>query len=123
MVPALIALGAYLFTVPAWSGHTLTAGQEKALESWLELHTNFRVATDADCECSDDIQQMRAGGISEPVPSAGLACLGKANGGSQPLAKNTIPQHGDLGRGLEEDRQESARRPTDDGGDETGYRP
>jgi hypothetical protein len=65
---ALISLGACLFTVPAWSGHTLTAGQEKALESWLALHTTFRVATDADCECSDDIQQMRAGGVSEPVP-------------------------------------------------------
>ena len=65
-----ISLGAWLFSVPAWSGHTLTETQEKALQSWLARHPNYRAAIDADChECSDEINETKAGTDGwEPVP-------------------------------------------------------
>lgn len=47
--------------LPAWCGHTLTQGQQKILDAWLSQHPTYREATDADCDCSDDIQQMRTG--------------------------------------------------------------
>jgi hypothetical protein len=58
------------FVVPAWAGHTLTPQEQKIVASWLLGHPHFRVATDGDCDCSDDIQQMKAGdgGIWRPVP-------------------------------------------------------
>jgi hypothetical protein len=46
---------------PAWGGHTLTSQEQKILETWLARHSEFRVATDADCDCAEDIQQMRTG--------------------------------------------------------------
>jgi hypothetical protein len=56
--------------LPAWCGHTLTAQEQKALEGWLARHAEFRVATDEDCDCADDIKQMKvgAGGAWKPVP-------------------------------------------------------
>jgi hypothetical protein len=66
----------YLLTVclvlgaPAWSGHTLTAQEQKVLRSWLAQHPGYRIATDEDCGCADDIKQMKAGwgGAWKPVP-------------------------------------------------------
>jgi hypothetical protein len=54
----------------AWCGHTLTAPEQKILEAWLREHPNYRAATDADCHCADDIQQMKAGyeGNWTPIP-------------------------------------------------------
>jgi hypothetical protein len=56
--------------LPAWCGHTLTAQEQKVLEGWLARHAEFRIATDEDCDCADDIKQMRAGagGAWKPVP-------------------------------------------------------
>lgn len=56
--------------VPAWAGHTLTAQEQKVLQSWLAHHPEYRAATDEDCDCADDIQQMKAGsgGVWKPVP-------------------------------------------------------
>jgi len=31
------------------------------LASWLAQHTEYRAATDADCQCEDDIRQTKAG--------------------------------------------------------------
>ena len=31
------------------------------LQTWLAQHPTYRAATDADCDCPDDIQQMRTG--------------------------------------------------------------
>ena len=43
------------------SGHTLTQLEQRVLQGWLSQHTDYRVATDADCECADDIKRMRSG--------------------------------------------------------------
>jgi hypothetical protein len=50
-----------LLATPAWCGSTLTVEQQNALSSWLAQHTNFRLATDTDCDCALDIRQMRDG--------------------------------------------------------------
>jgi hypothetical protein len=56
--------------VPAWAGHTLTAHEQRVLESWMARHREYRIATDEDCDCADDIRQMKAGsgGVWKPVP-------------------------------------------------------
>jgi hypothetical protein len=51
-----------LFTaLPAWCGHTLTKQEQSIVDGWLGRHPNHRAATDADCDCADDIRQMKAG--------------------------------------------------------------
>jgi hypothetical protein len=59
-----------LLSLPAWCGHTLTAQEQKVLEGWLGQHSEFRLATDEDCYCADDIRDMKAGsgGAWKPVP-------------------------------------------------------
>jgi hypothetical protein len=62
---------ATLFTaLPAWCGHGLTQQEQKVLDVWLSKHSAYRAATDADCDCSDDIQQMKTGygGNGTPYP-------------------------------------------------------
>jgi len=56
--------------VPAWAGHTLTAQEQKVLQSWLAHYPEYRAATDEDCDCADDIKEMKAGsgGVWKPVP-------------------------------------------------------
>jgi len=57
-------------SVPARSGHTLTLQEQKVLQSWLAHHAEYRIATDEDCDCADDIKQRKAGwgGTWKPVP-------------------------------------------------------
>jgi hypothetical protein len=50
-----------LVALPAWCGHTLTKQEEKVLTLWLSQHPTYRAATDSDCDCSDDIEQMKGG--------------------------------------------------------------
>jgi hypothetical protein len=57
----LTLLTTILSAVPAWCGHTLAPQQQKILDTWLSQHPIYRAAMDADCDCSDDIQQMRTG--------------------------------------------------------------
>ena len=66
----LVLVGSLAIVPSASAGHTLTAGQQKVLASWLTTHPELRIATDADCKCDADIQQMKkgAGGIWGPVP-------------------------------------------------------
>jgi hypothetical protein len=66
----LFALICSVLAVPAWAGHTLTAQEQKVLESWLAHHLQYRAATDQDCDCADDIKEMKAGsgGVWKPVP-------------------------------------------------------
>jgi hypothetical protein len=64
---ALIALqSAYLFG----AGHTLQPQEQKVLERWLQKYPDLRVATEADCDCVESIQRMKAGsgGVWKPVP-------------------------------------------------------
>ncbi len=56
-----LLMACLVLVVPAWSGHTLTAREQKVLESWLAHHLEYRIATDEDCDCADDIKQMKAG--------------------------------------------------------------
>jgi hypothetical protein len=72
MSSSRFALAASIFlalVAPAWAGHTLVPKEQKILTNWLAKHPNFRTATDKDCDCSEDIQQMKAGdgGIWRPV--------------------------------------------------------
>lgn len=59
-----------LLVVPAWAGHTLTSQEQKILAAWLSRNSHFRGAADGDCDCSEDIQQMKAGsgGVWHPIP-------------------------------------------------------
>ena len=59
-----------VLSAPVWSGHTLTAQEQKILQKWLAHHPEYRIATDEDCDCPDDIKQMKAGwgGAWKPVP-------------------------------------------------------
>jgi hypothetical protein len=57
----LVVATCLMFVLPAWCGHTLTQQEQKVFDAWLSQHSTFRAATDADCNCSDDIQQMKTG--------------------------------------------------------------
>jgi hypothetical protein len=46
---------------PAWARHTLTSQEQKTLSAWLTRHPIYRVATEADCGCAEDIKQMKIG--------------------------------------------------------------
>jgi hypothetical protein len=50
--------------------HTPTQAEERALQGWLAKHAEYRVARDEDCECLEDIKQLKtgAGGVWKPVP-------------------------------------------------------
>lgn len=65
-----LLMACFVIVMPAWSGHTLLPQEEKLLEGWLAQHPEYRLATDADCDCSEDIQRMKAGsgGKWKPVP-------------------------------------------------------
>lgn len=47
----------------------LNGGQRAALSAWLNRNPQFRLATEKDCNCDDDIRQVRKSGPwGEPVP-------------------------------------------------------
>lgn len=58
-----------LLTAPAWGGYTLSSEERQVLKSWIALHAQYRQATDEDCNCAADIQQMKAGagGLWKPM--------------------------------------------------------
>ena len=58
-----------VLVAPAWSAHTLTAQEHKVLKGWLAHHAEYRLATDKDCDCAGDIEQMKTGygGLMKPV--------------------------------------------------------
>jgi hypothetical protein len=48
---------------------TLNGVQKSVLDSWLLRNPLFRLATENDCDCSDDIRDMREyGGWGTPIP-------------------------------------------------------
>ena len=59
-----------MLTVSAWGGHTLSSQENQLLRNWLSRHSEYRQGTDEDCDCADDIKQMKAGygGVWKPVP-------------------------------------------------------
>jgi hypothetical protein len=58
-----------MLAVPVWSGHTLSSPEQQVLKRWIARHSGYRQATDEDCDCAGDIQQMKAGygGAEKPV--------------------------------------------------------
>lgn len=58
-----------VLVAPAWSGHSLTAQEQKVLKGWLTHHAKYGLATDEDCDCAGDIEQMKTGysGLIKPV--------------------------------------------------------
>jgi hypothetical protein len=48
----------------------LKVTEQQVLQAWLTKHPTYRPATDEDCHCADDIQQMKTGfgGNWKPVP-------------------------------------------------------
>jgi hypothetical protein len=59
-----------VLVAPAWSGHTLTTQEQKVLKDWLGQHKQYRRATDQDCDCASDIENMKTGygGKVKPIP-------------------------------------------------------
>lgn len=56
-----LLMACLVLVAPAWSGHTLTVREQKVLKNWLALNKEYRLATDEDCDCAGDIQDMRTG--------------------------------------------------------------
>jgi hypothetical protein len=52
------------------AAHTLNSKQMTVVEFWLKHHPDYRLATDPDCNCTDDLQRMRRGSgrLWKPVP-------------------------------------------------------
>jgi len=65
-----LLVGCLILVTSAWGGHTLTAQEQKVLQSWLAHHSEYGLATDEDCDCADEIKKMRAGwgGAWKSVP-------------------------------------------------------
>jgi len=53
-----------------FASHILNAEQSSVASAWLTDHPEYRLATDRDCACDEDIQTMRAGsgGVWKPFP-------------------------------------------------------
>lgn len=66
----ILLVACLLWAAPAWCGHTLTPQEQKVLKNWLAQHAEYRLATDEDCDCAEDIREMKAGsgGAWKPVP-------------------------------------------------------
>ena len=66
----LVAVFGTVLVAPAWAGHTLAPQEKRVLAVWLAQHPSFRAATNQDCSCAEDIQEMKAGdgGVWRPVP-------------------------------------------------------
>ena len=54
--------------VSAWGGHTLNSGERQVLKDWLKRHPTYRQATDEDCDCAGNIQDVRQGSGGELKP-------------------------------------------------------
>lgn len=54
---------------PARAGHALNSVEQQVLRRWLARHSAYRQATDEDCDCAGDIEQMKtgSGGLTRPV--------------------------------------------------------
>ncbi|HUZ47102.1 MAG TPA: hypothetical protein VMW54_10745 [Terriglobia bacterium] len=63
-VVAIAVLSGPLFVCGASGAcnvQSLTERQQAVLHAWLTRHKSYRLATDADCDCEDDISQMKSG--------------------------------------------------------------
>jgi hypothetical protein len=65
-IAALLSLG----NLSLFASHTLSSSQSSVIAEWLTNNRGYRLASDQDCDCTEDINMMRAGsgGIWKPVP-------------------------------------------------------
>jgi hypothetical protein len=56
-----IGLSVAVVASPGYAGHNLTAQHEGILAGWLAGNPQYRAASEADCDCTDNIQRMRVG--------------------------------------------------------------
>jgi hypothetical protein len=70
VIAAAILAVSVLAPENAQGGHALKPQEQVALAGWLAHHKHYRMATDADCGCDDDIKRMRAGDgrVWRPLP-------------------------------------------------------
>ena len=54
-----ILLTCLAWAAPLWAGSTLTPEEQKTLDTWLKKYPDLRMATDLDCGCAENIQQVR----------------------------------------------------------------
>jgi hypothetical protein len=59
-----------MLSCTAWGNYKLPTQQQKVLDRWLADHPRFKAATDADCDCAEDIEQMRtvSDGVWKAIP-------------------------------------------------------
>lgn len=55
----ICALLTAMLVTAATNAVTLDKGQRASLQLWLGQHRDYRVATDADCDCADDLKTFR----------------------------------------------------------------
>jgi hypothetical protein len=67
---SLLLIVPLLVASRGWCSHTLTRQEQAIISEWIRAHPAYRIATDSDCDCAEDIQQMKAGygGEWKPVP-------------------------------------------------------
>ena len=67
--------------------YTLTPTQNAVVSTWLAKHAGYRLASDQDCGCNEDLQKIRRegyGGSWKPVPDYHpYAVIGDFNGGGE----------------------------------------
>ncbi|HWK31361.1 MAG TPA: hypothetical protein VNR20_04665 [Terriglobales bacterium] len=58
-VAVLLSAGLLLAPSYAFGGHTLTQREQSALSAWVSANPTFRAAIAEDCDCKEDIAQLR----------------------------------------------------------------
>ena len=59
-----------LVASPVWARHSLSAQERRVVNDWLKQHPHYRIASDADCNCEDDLynQRIRSQGVWRAIP-------------------------------------------------------
>jgi hypothetical protein len=67
---AFITTSVLLASVPVWCGYVLSSNHERVLEAWLGGHAGYRVATDVDCRCDENLEHTRvtSAGVWRAIP-------------------------------------------------------
>lgn len=61
--------GIWLCLLASAATSTLSGGQRDAIQAWLAKNPTYQLATARDCNCDDDIRQMRKEGPwGQPIP-------------------------------------------------------
>lgn len=61
-----VLTASFLSPLNAWGRDTLTQREKAVLHAWLTRHKSFRLATNGDCDCQDDIEGMKSGSDTWP---------------------------------------------------------